>query len=126
MNTIEIFALITALAVALKILVLFIHPKSWYKLTKKVWKQPVVTGVVSFILAVIVLYFVLQEITIVQIFAVMLLVAFLAALSMAAYSPDVLRLAGRLMRDRTVVKKAWPAVIIWVILITWVLYVLFV
>jgi len=127
LGTIEIFALIIAVVAAIKILVILIKPSAWMKIVKTVYSVPVLTMVISLILAGVVLYYLVwvSGMTIVDIFAVMLLIALLGAVSMAAYSKDVIAFATKMLKDRTAIKKAWLAILIWIILIIWVLYVLF-
>jgi len=67
----------------------------------------------------------LLEITIVQIFAVMLFIALLSAASISTYSKEFLPLIDKLSKDKKLVKKIWPVILIWIILIIWVLFVLF-
>lgn len=125
MTPIEIIALIILVAAAIKILVILIKPSSWMGMARTVWKQPALTAIVSLILAAIVLYYLLQEITIIQIFAVMAFVALLAALSMAAYSAEIIALGQKMLKDKAVVKKAWLSIVVWIVLIAWGFYVLF-
>lgn len=125
MTPIEIFAFIAAIAGAVKILVLLIKPKVWLdSVVKKVYKIPVLTAVISLALSLAVLYYLLEELTITQIFAVMLFIALLAAISIAAYSKEMVSLAEKLTRDKKPLKKAWLAILIWIVLIIWVLYTL--
>jgi hypothetical protein len=85
MNSVEIIALIVILAALLKILILLIKPKAWMDFTKNFLGKPVLSRVVSLILAAVVLYYLIQEgITIIQIFAV---TAFVAALIMFGLAP---------------------------------------
>lgn len=121
MTPIEIMALIVVLAAAIKILVILVNPKSWLGIVNKVWSKPVLTGLISLILAGVVLYYLIQELTIVQIFAVILFIALISATSMAVYAKDFIAMAQKFAKDRSFLKKAWLAVLIWIILILWAL-----
>lgn len=125
MTPIEIIALIVILVAAIKIIVLLINPKSWMGVVRKVWTNPMITSVISLILAAVVLYYLLQEITIIQVFAAMALVGLLAALGIAAYSNEIVALGEKMLKDKAVIKKAWLALLIWIILIIWALKELF-
>ncbi|MDI6655402.1 MAG: hypothetical protein QME59_05890, partial [Candidatus Hydrothermarchaeota archaeon] len=92
---------------------------------KTVYGNPILTTIISLVLAVVVLNYLLVELTIVQIFAVMLFLSLLMAIAAAPYSKDIMEWANKLSEDRGVLKKAWLAIIVWVILIVWVLYTLF-
>lgn len=126
LGTIEIIALIAIILAAIKILVLLVNPKTWMSVVKFVYGNPSVTMVVSLILSVLVLWYLLGAgITIIEIFAVMTLIACLGAMGVAAYSKDIVALAGKMLKDKNVVKKAWLAIIVWIALILWALKILF-
>lgn len=125
MTPIEIIALIFIIVAAIKILVILVKPKAWLDMVvKKVWVSPFITGLICLVLAAIVLYYLIQELTIIQIFAVMGFVGLLAGVGIAAYAKEIVGLAGKLM-NKGIVKRAWLQIIIWVILIIWGLYTLF-
>lgn len=128
MTPIEIFALILAVVAAIKIMVIFIQPKSWLGLVKAVYKTPTLTMIVSLVLAAIVLYYLVwvEGITIIQIFAVMLFVGLLAAITMSSYFKEVTGVAEKMLRDKSILKKAWLSIIVWIVLIVWALYTLFI
>lgn len=126
MTPIEIIALIVAIVAAIKIIVVLIKPKAWLNsVVKPVYSKPTLTMLVSLILAVLVLYYLLMELNIIQIFAVMAFLALIMALSFAAYFREIVGLAEKMLRDNHVIKRAWLAILIWIILICWTLYVLF-
>ncbi len=124
MTTIEIFALIAAIAVLIKLLVILTKPKAWMNLVEKIYNVPSLTMIVSLVLSAVVLYYLLQEITIIQIFAAMLFIALLAAATMSTYFNEVKTLAGKLLKQGAI-RKAWLSIVIWLALSIWVLYVLF-
>jgi len=127
-GVIGILALIVAVIAAVKILVLLIKPKAWLdSVVKPIYSIPALTIIVSLVLAGFVLNYLLNAgFTIVDIFAVMAFFSLLMAISFAAYAKDTIVWAGKLLKDKRVIKKAWLAILIWVVLIVWVLYSLFV
>lgn len=124
MTPIEIMALIFAIAILVKILVFVTNPRKWLKIVKPLYANPVLLAVASLVLAAISLNYLLQELTIIQIAATMLFIAFLAAISMASYSKEVFDFAEKLLSKETI-KKARLSIIIWVLLAGWVLDILF-
>jgi hypothetical protein len=124
MTPIEIFALILAVLAVVKIIVLFANPKSWLSVVRAVYTRPVLTSITALILAALVLKYLLVELSIVQIFAVMLFLALLMVIGFAAYSKEMLELLEKILRDKNV-EKAWLAIIVWLILVSWVLSTLF-
>jgi hypothetical protein len=127
MTPIEIMALIVVAFAAIKLLVVLINPQHWMcTVTKGSWTNPILTTLASLAVMVVSLIFLLQELTIVQIFAAMLFVMSFTMLGLAPYSKDVLELEEKMFKDgRYMLKKGWPATIVWVVLIIWTLYALF-
>ncbi|MEI6058183.1 MAG: hypothetical protein WCP89_00240 [archaeon] len=112
---------------AIKIIVILISPKAWYNnVAKPIWKRATLMMVVCLVLAAIVLYYLLQSgINIVQIFAVTAFVVLVMAAGAAIYVKDIISLATRMIRDKSLVKKSWLYILIWVVLIIWGAKVLF-
>ena len=98
MTPVEIFALIVALAAAIKIVVILINPKAWINVVKKVYTNNSLLMIVSLILAAVVLYYLLMEITIIQIFAVMLFLMLLMAMGMAIYKKEIISITPKLLK----------------------------
>jgi len=121
MTLTEIFAWIVIVITAIKILTILINPAKWVKVVQAVWKNPRIVMPVSLILAALILYNLLKEISIVQIFAVMLFIILMSAASMSVYSKEILALAKNVLKDKKVIEKSWLPILIWIILILWVL-----
>ncbi|MBU2617177.1 MAG: hypothetical protein KKI07_00665 [Euryarchaeota archaeon] len=126
MTPIEIMALIFAVFVTVKISTVLISPKSWMGgFMKKAWSNPTLTALVSLVLAAVALFYLLKELTIVQIFAVMFFLMLLLMISFASYANDMLALGNNMLKEGEIVKKARLTVIIWSILVIWAFYALF-
>ncbi|MBS3079450.1 hypothetical protein J4218_04970 [Candidatus Pacearchaeota archaeon] len=122
----QILALIFIVIASIKLLVILIKPSAWLKIVKKVWKNSTHVMIVCLVFVALVLYLlILDGITIIQIFAVMVFVSLLAGVGIAMYSDSIVNLAQRLLRDRHIVKKSWLFILIWVFLILWGLKELF-
>lgn len=125
-NPVQVMALIILVVAAIKIIIILINPSIWMNsVVKRVWAKPILMMIISLILAVVSLMYLLQEVTIVQIFATMLFISLLAAVGISVYSNEVLSLAEKLMKDKSIVKKSWLYLIIWIALIIWGFYALF-
>jgi len=124
LSTLDWFALIVAVFVVVKILVILIDAKTWLKFSKSLMKNSMAVGVVSFILAIVVLYFLIQDLTIIEIFAVMLFVMLLTMATIAPYSKDWLTLAEKTLKNH-ILHRYWIHVIVWLILVAWVFMKLF-
>ncbi|MBS3151469.1 hypothetical protein J4443_03770 [Candidatus Woesearchaeota archaeon] len=117
MTPIEIFAWVVVVVSLIKILVILKNPERWIDIIEVVWKNPKAFVVVSLVLAGIVFYQLLQEISIVQIFGVILFVVLISAAGMAVYSKEVLQLGRKLLKEKNIARKAWLSILIWVLLI---------
>jgi len=117
---IEILALIVAGLGGIKILLLLIYPKSLLAVAKKIYGKPVATTIVALVAAGVILTYLLAELTIVQIFAVMAFMMSIMAIGAAANGKIILEVAEKVMQDRSFLNRAWLCVIIWIALITWV------
>ncbi len=125
MTPIETIALILALVSVIKLLTLIASPSSWY--SNKNPLVSILTGrtvgpIVSLILAAVVLKYLLQEVSIVQIFAVTAFIALLLMVSIAPYSRSLMNwLRDEASRNGNVLRSSWLAVLVWVVLIIWVI-----
>ncbi len=117
MTALETIALILIIVVAIKILVIAFSPKSWFGFAKSIWKTPYL-GIIYFILAAIVFYYLAMELTMVQILATTAFVSLLMALQFSRYSKETLSFAQKMMKSKgDIWKKNWLYILIWVILL---------
>jgi hypothetical protein len=124
MTPVEIIALIFALVVLLKmVLLLFIKPDAMLKLAEKMFKRKGFMIALFLVLIVVLGAFLLGEMSIVQIMAAGLFGIFVYALIFALYPEEYLKLVKATMHQK---KKAWLYFVVWVVLALWVLYALFV
>ena len=79
---------------------------------------------VELVLAIIVLYFLLQELTIVQIMGAIVFGALLAGVCFAVYAKEMVPMAMKVFRAGAF-KKSWMPMLIWVILAVWTLIKIF-
>jgi len=125
-TSIEIIALILIIISAIKVVVLLIKPQAWMNFTKKLWKNSVVMGGVSLILAAIVLYYLTQSgMTIVQILAAGAFIALLIAVGLAGHVDCLMKEYASEIKAKTLWKKHWLYTLIWVVLLVWGAYTIF-
>jgi len=122
-STIEWFALVLAVLTIVKLLVISINAKSWMSFSKSLFVKPWLATTVSLVLALVVLYYLLAELTIVQIFATMLFLSLLMAASLAHFYKDLHKTVNKNIKGK--IKDMWLSIIIWMILSVWVLVSLF-
>ncbi|MBN1870665.1 MAG: hypothetical protein JW847_08835 [Candidatus Omnitrophica bacterium] len=126
MTPIKIIALVFIVLALVKLLVISINPSSWKTVIKAVYGKPILTTALSLIAAVVILMFLLKEMTIVQVFASM---AFMAALMMAQFAAmrkEVLEMSEKFLNDKSVFQKLRFSLFIWTALMAWALYEIFV
>ncbi|MFH0847210.1 MAG: hypothetical protein V1894_04050 [Chloroflexota bacterium] len=126
MRPVEVMALLLAAVVIIKLVVILISPESWLNaIPKRLLGHPTLMSLLALALAVVILIFLLGELTIVQIFAALLFATPLIMMAFAPFAKDV-TLEDNIFLGRKVLKKAWLASLVWLILAVWVLYSLFV
>ncbi|MCK5013583.1 MAG: hypothetical protein KAS66_07170 [Candidatus Omnitrophica bacterium] len=92
MTPVKIIALIFIVFVLVKLLVICIDPASWKSVIKKIYMKPIYTIVISLIAALVILRFLLQEMTIVQVFASMTFMMVLMRVQFAALGNEVIEI----------------------------------
>lgn len=125
MTPVEIIALILALAVLIKILVIIVKPTAWVKFIDPVIKNSKVMVWICLILAATVGYYLLQELTVVQIVASMLFVSLLMGMSLYSYPEIIISMKKQVIKKGNLFKKNWLTIIVWVGIAVYTLYVLF-
>ncbi len=124
-GVVEWFVLVFAILVIIKLLICSFNPKGWLNLTKGLYKNGIVLFIVELILAAILFYYLLMELSIVQIFATITLGALLTGMTFAIYSKESMSFAGKILKAKTLLNKAWLPVLIWLALAIWTLVELF-
>ena len=125
MTPIEIFALIVVVLGIIKLIMIFINPNSWTSVVKAIFAKPMLTGILSLVLAAVVLYYLLAEMTIVSLFGAMLFFMFIMLASFAVFSKELVDMMNSLVSQRNIMKRVWLIVVVWIALMIWVLYALF-
>jgi len=127
MTPIEIIALIGAIIVPIKIVMLLKGQKFWFEtVTEKYWGNAITTTILSLLAVAVLLFFLLRELTIIQIWAGAIFGMALTSLALAPFSKWMLGVEKKWFTETNVLKTGWIALIVWIVLIVWVLYSLFV
>lgn len=125
MSTVEKMALIVVALAGIKLLVILINPKAWVKVIKTIYSAPALMTLISLVLAGLTLNYLLEELTIVQIFGSMLFFMFLMMVGVSAYHKEVISWTESLLKKKDAMRRAWLSIIVWVVLLIWVFYSLF-
>ena len=116
---IDILAVLLILLAVVKLILLSINAPTWLAAAKTLYARPTVTTTVSYLLAGVVLYVLLQSgLTIVQVLAVCLFVVLLLIPGLAPYMDELLRgLEGKTFRQ--LLRDQWLYTLVWMILLGW-------
>src|SRR3989344_5872721 len=121
MSAIETIALVLVIVSVIKLFFLMVSPRSWFNAVGKLFLHPGIFTAIALILGAVVLKYLLVELTIVQIFAVMAFFAPLMWLTMSPYRKNLYDMATRELSSGGILKKNWFGVVIWILLVIWVL-----
>ncbi len=118
-GAIEVLATIIIAIATLKIIFLSLSPQSWLKLASKMYANPKVASIVALLLAALVLYFLQRAgITILEIFAVTLLISLLMVISVAKYAKTLVEFYKK-KNTKAIWKEHWMDLLAWVLLLIW-------
>lgn len=125
LTPIETIAAVFAVLGVVKLVVLLINKRAWIKnVAVPLYGNPAGASVVFVILAIFLFYYILQELSIVQIFAVMALTGILMGLGFLLYSNEMIAFARKIYKKKFS-GWLWLYIIIWLLLSIWVLYEIF-
>ena len=114
---IETIALIIIIIGAIKILVLLVKPMAWMNFSKKVYlTNPMLTKMIYLILGVIVLYYLLQEMTVVQILAVAAFMSLFIGVALMPIIGDLYKKYEGIIKKGNLWKDSWIYTLIWIAL----------
>ena len=94
-----------------------IKPDAWMNFVKKIYARPVMTQAVAFILAAVMFYYIIQVLTIVQIFAVIAFTSMLISIGFASFGNKMMKN----FKLKNMWKDYWFYTLIWVVLMIWVI-----
>ena len=120
-----ILALILSIVIVVKILLVAIRPKSGAKLLSTFLGKHKALFIVELVLAGVVLYFLLQELSFIQVMAGVLFGILLVAMGFTVFGKAVIPMATKLLKDKSL-RTSWLPILIWVALAVWVIVDLFI
>ena len=96
LSVIQTLALIFIIIAGIKILFILFNPSWWLNnVVKRIWSREHFMMLTSLVLSGVILYYLLEELTIVHILAVMLFTSLLAAAGFSLYAKDLLAIAEK-------------------------------
>jgi hypothetical protein len=123
---IEILALIFSLAILFKLLMLIFSRNSWMSIIKRLYTKKKILFLVEIGLAAVVMYFLLQSLTLIEIMASIFLGAFLTGITFVDFSEEVLPSMLKVFEKKKFLKRSVIPIIIWLALAIWILLKIFV
>ena len=125
MDALEIIALILIGIFFVKLIVISKNPRAWLQFWKKRYAHTTAATVIALALAAIVLYFLLQQVTITQIMAVAAFMGLLFLIGFLPYINEMFGLADKWIKEGQLIKRSWLSIVIWLVLSLWVLWEIF-
>ena len=124
MTPIEIIALVFASLAIIKMIVLLINHKAWMKIPDFIVDLPWLFGVIYFALAVLTGYYLLQVMTVVQLFVAILFAALIIGLTWITDTDALERILApyKKMSRSEFLKKYWIELILWFAFSGYVIY----
>lgn len=116
---VETIALVMIVGGLIKIAVLLVNPKSWMNFAKDLYSKPKAVSAIALIFAAIVFYYIIQEVSIVQILAVTAFVALLILVGMANHVGSIMKQFEVIIKKGNLWRDYWLYTLIWVILLAW-------
>tara|TARA_Y100000310_G_C20658160_1_gene803143 strand:+ start:414 stop:794 length:381 start_codon:yes stop_codon:yes gene_type:complete len=117
-TALEWIVLIFALIGLIKLVVIFVNKKQWLPVIGAVYGNPKVWSFVFLILSGLVFYYLIQELSIVQILAVMAFTSMFIAIAFMQYSNELMGLAKKMLNKKWS-EWLWVYVVIWMVLLIW-------
>ena len=127
MTAIEIIALVFIAFSAIKIAVLMIKPTAWYGgPAGKLWSNPVIAYPAIIVIGAVVLWYLLAELTITQVFAAGIFGFLVFMLDLTPYTGKLFGLIQRDAQSGTnILRKSWVGNLVWIVLMILVLWEIF-
>jgi len=122
LRAVEVIALIFVIIALIKLLVILVNKNKWYEnVVKPIYSGSGTWAVVFLLLAIIVFYYLLKELSIVQIFAVMAFTSLLMGIGFMKHGKEMIEFAKKTYHKKTTF-WGWIYIIIWLILLLWALF----
>jgi hypothetical protein len=121
---VEWIVTIFAIIGLVKLIAILVNRQKWFNFARKVYSKPTITGVIALVLAAVVFWFLMQQMTIVEIMAVATFVALLTVFGFMTYSEEALALGEKFM-EKKFSGGLWLYILIWAVLLLWALWEIF-
>jgi len=121
----EIISLVLATLVLVKLIGITVNQKGWMNFAKGFMGNSALFSVVGVLISGVSLFFLLKELSIVQIYASMAVFSGLVMLSFAAFPDLIGPLVTKIAKKKNILRKAWLASSLWIAFTIWVLYTIF-
>jgi hypothetical protein len=120
MTAIETIALVIVAVSILKLIVLAINPRAWFNTAGKLVSSGWFSRIVLLVLLAIVLKYLLQYLSIVEIYAASAFTIIFFWLSMAPYKQKIYDAVMGEMHTKNIWRRSWLIIVIWLALTLWV------
>lgn len=124
-SSLEIIVLIFILISLIKLITILIKKEKWISVIEIVYKNSKISSVLFLILAIVVFYYLINNMDIVEIFAALVFSYLLIIISFMFYSKEMVEVSKKILKKKF---SFWMKgyIIVWVLLIGWCLYEIFI
>jgi len=117
---IELIALIFIVISLIKIIILLVNRDFWMgHIIKKILNHPHATGFIFLILSLVVLWYLLLGLTIIQVIAVMAFTTLFMGFGMLLYVKPLEKIIKSIRKDKYLIKHGLVYIILWIIILLW-------
>ena len=119
LTPVEVIATVMIVLGLVKLLVVLASKKAWIQnVSRPVFKNRGIAGFIFSLLALVIFYYLIQELTIAQILATSLFIGLIYFLSLMHYSKDVLKMMKRVEKEHFSSGQI-ILIILWFVLLIW-------
>ncbi len=117
-NSIEVIALLFIFLGVIKVLCILYNRKEWHRFIEKFYHHAKISASILIILAIVVLFYLLQSMSIVQIMAVLAFASLLFGLGFLEFKKETLEFATTILKKK-VSNMEIVYIVVWCLLMLW-------
>jgi hypothetical protein len=117
-TSLEWIVLIFTLIGLIKLAVILVNKKQWLPVVEALYGNPRPWSFIFLVLSGVVAYFLLQELTIIQILATMAFTSLIIAVAFLQYGQEFMKIAKKMINKKFGI-WLWIYILVWIVLMVW-------
>lgn len=114
-SALEIIAVVFAVLIIVKVMLVLFARSSLLSVRKFLYKSPRVMSLISLALCLLVFYYLIQEISLVQLFAAVIFTSLLIGAMLSLYSKEMIEFSNKILK-RKLIPEMWVYYLVWLLL----------